>query len=125
MNSDSKGIKVICTTVHKSKGLEYGVVILPNTDLELGKRIKNSIDITFDGEKIGYCLTDEKKNEICNQFYSSDAEIMENRMEESRILYVAMPRAINKFVWYSRSDSSELTWGSMLKELENYANKNI
>ncbi len=125
LNSDSKGIKVICTTVHKSKGLEYGVVILPNTDLELGKRIKNSIDITFDGEKIGYCLTDEKKNEICNQYYSSDAEIMENRMEESRILYVAMTRAINKFVWYSRSDSSELTWGSMLKELENYANKNI
>ena len=28
---DDEGVHVICSTVHKSKGLEYGTVILPYT----------------------------------------------------------------------------------------------
>ena len=32
INTDYDGIRIICTTVHKSKGLEYGTVILPYTN---------------------------------------------------------------------------------------------
>ena len=31
VNEDVSGIKILCTTVHKAKGLEYGTVILPYT----------------------------------------------------------------------------------------------
>lgn len=38
-------------------------------------------------------------------------------MEESRILYVALTRAINKFVWFNKIDSSGNTWGKLLEEI--------
>ena len=38
-------------------------------------------------------------------------------MEETRILYVAMTRAINSFIWFNNIGSSEDNWGQLLKEL--------
>lgn len=113
-------IRVLCTTVHKSKGLEYGLVILPFTDSEIGSIRKNSVDVTYIDGKVGYCLTGDKSVEICNDFYHSALEIKEKQMEEARILYVAMTRAINRFIWFTRTDSNTQSWGSLLKELESY-----
>ena len=38
-------------------------------------------------------------------------------MEESRILYVAMTRAIDNFIWFSNLDAKGENWGKMLKEM--------
>lgn len=115
-------VKVICTTVHKSKGLEYSLVILPFTDKVLGRKMKNSLEITYIEGKVGYCFNNEKKEEIHNEYYSSETEFQENKMEEARIMYVAMTRAINRFIWFTRTDIKDQTWGSLLKELENNGN---
>jgi superfamily I DNA/RNA helicase len=116
LSTDTDGVRVICTTVHKSKGLEYGTVILPFTDGRLGTSKKNSIDVTVVDGQIGYCFTSDYKD-YCNEYYHSETELKENMMEESRILYVALTRAINKFIWFGRVNSEEICWGEMLKEL--------
>lgn len=38
-------------------------------------------------------------------------------MEESRILYVAMTRAIDNFIWFINLDAKGNNWGKMLKEM--------
>lgn len=116
--SDFDDVKVVCLTVHKSKGLEYGTVILPFTTDKLGNRRKGSIEVTFIRGKVGYCLTGSDKNvPVVNEYYPSDSELQETRMEETRILYVAMTRAINSFIWFNNIGSSEDNWGQLLKEL--------
>lgn len=54
---------------------------------------------------------------ICNEYFNTDDEILENEMEESRILYVALTRAINKFVWFNKIDSNGNNWGKLLEEM--------
>lgn len=54
---------------------------------------------------------------IGNEYYSLDAELEETTMEETRILYVAMTRAINNFIWFYQTDSNSYSWSSLLKDL--------
>lgn len=116
INSDDDGIRIICTTVHKSKGLEYGTVILPYTNSAINVPHKNTIDVTCIDGKIGYCFSGEDA-QYCNEYYSLDAELEETTMEETRILYVAMTRAINNFLWFYQTDSKTYNWSSLLKDL--------
>lgn len=118
LNTDFDDVKVVCLTVHKSKGLEYGTVILPMTTDKLGDRKKDSIDVTYIDGKVGYCLVgSDKSAPICNEYYPAVSELQEARMEETRILYVAMTRAINSFIWFNDIGSLEDNWGQLLKEL--------
>ena len=111
-------VKVVCLTVHKSKGLEYGTVIMPLTTDKLGDRKKDSLDVTYIDGNIGYCLVgSDKTTLIFNEFYPAETELQEAHMEETRILYVAMTRAINSFIWFNDIGSSEDNWGQLLKEL--------
>ena len=116
--TDFDDVKVVCLTVHKSKGLEYGTVIMPFTTDKLGDRKKDSIEVTYIDGKVGYCLTgSDKSTPITNEFYPAASELQETKMEETRILYVAMTRAINSFIWFNNIGSSEENWGQLLKEL--------
>lgn len=113
---DTGDVRVKCITIHKSKGLEYGTVILPATDNEIGKSQKKGLELSFADGKIGYCFsTDDKK--YCNNFYQLETETSEMMMEESRILYVAMTRAIDNFIWFLNLDAVGENWGSILKEM--------
>ena len=38
-------------------------------------------------------------------------------MEESRILYVAMTRAIDNFIWFNNIDAKGNNWGKILEEM--------
>jgi len=116
VNIDSNDVRIACLTVHKSKGLEYGTVILPATDESIDKPHKNGIEVTYVDEKIGYCISFEGE-QFYNNYYQTDTEIMENVMEESRILYVAMTRAINNFIWFYNVDAKCNCWSDMLKEM--------
>ena len=113
---DSEDIRVICLTVHKSKGLEYGTVIMPATDEEIDKPHKNGLEVSYIDGKIGYCLS-ANGNQYSNSFYETKTEIKEMMMEESRILYVAMTRAIDNFIWFINLDAKGNNWGEMLKEM--------
>ncbi len=113
---DSEDIRVICLTVHKSKGLEYGTVIMPATDEEIDKPHKNGLEVSYIDDKIGYCLS-ANGSQYSNSFYETKTEIKEMMMEESRILYVAMTRAIDNFIWFINLDAKGNNWGRMLKEM--------
>ena len=116
INIDTNDVRLVCVTVHKSKGLEYGTVILPRTDEEMDKMNKNGIEVTYIDGKIGYCISDNGE-QYYNEYYQAKEEIQETMMEESRILYVAMTRAINNFIWFENLDSNGRNWGGLLKEM--------
>lgn len=116
INIDTNDVRIVCLTVHKSKGLEYGTVILPRTDEEMDKMSRNSIEVTYINGKIGYCISDDGE-QFFNEYYQAQTEIKETMMEESRILYVAMTRAINNFIWFENLDSKGPNWGGLLKEM--------
>lgn len=116
INIDTNNVRLVCMTVHKSKGLEYGTVILPRTDEEMDKMKKNGIEVTYIDGKIGYCIS-ENGDQFYNEYYHAQTEIEETMMEESRILYVAMTRAINNFIWFENLDSNGRNWGELLKEM--------
>jgi len=109
-------VRVVCTTVHKSKGLEYDTVIMPVTTDAIDTMHRNGLDVTFVDGKVGYCLSVDGES-IANEYFYTEDEIDEIEKEESRILYVALTRAINKFFWFHKVDSKGNTWGKLLEEL--------
>lgn len=109
-------VKVVCTTVHKSKGLEYDTVIMPITNDKIDTMHRNGLDITFVDGKVGYCISVDGES-LTNEYFYTDDEIREIEMEEARILYVALTRAINKFYWFNKIDANGNTWGKLLEEM--------
>ena len=109
-------VRLICLTVHKSKGLEYGTVILPCTEDEMDRPRMQGIEMTYIDGKIGYCIS-SGRNHFYNNYYPAKTELLETMREESRILYVAMTRAINNFIWFDDVDSIGNSWGRILREL--------
>lgn len=109
-------VRVVCTTVHKSKGLEYDTVIMPITTDSIDTMHRNGLDVTFVDGKVGYCLSVDGES-MANEYFYTEDEIKEIEREESRILYVALTRAINKFFWFDKVDSKGNTWGKLLGEM--------
>ena len=106
-------IRVVCMTVHASKGLEYDTVILPFTKNKLDSIKKDTVEISTNDNHIGYCFT-FNENRYANQYFDKDSEIEENVKEESRILYVALTRAINKFLWLGKDVNESYNWAKLL-----------
>lgn len=115
-----KDIRILCTTVHKSKGLEYGYVILPFASyaMEKPKRTGMDIIIGLHGD-IGYSFQYEDNRVLRNNNYDYAQEAAERLKEETRILYVAMTRAIRAFSWVELRSSRSLSWQALLREGEN------
>lgn len=109
-------VRIVCTTVHKSKGLEYDTVIMPLTTDSIDTMRRNGLEVTFVDGKVGYCLSVDGES-MANEYFYTEDEIEEIIKEESRILYVALTRAINKFIWFDKVDSKGNTWGKLLEEM--------
>ena len=115
-NCDDGGIKMICTTVHKSKGLEYGTVILPYTDEEIDNICKIKIDANYMQSGLAYTVQFDNKIRETNSHYYFEDEITEQISEESRILYVALTRAIRSCVWIKNLDRQpNISWSTLLE----------
>ena len=118
-NNDNTSVRVICTTIHKSKGLEYGTVMLPFTDEDISKLKMNGVNANMLNGRLSYMIGIKSGNRpemVHNSNYQEDQENTEREKEECRILYVAMTRAIRNFVWFKRiSTNVQNSWGSLLE----------
>lgn len=113
---DDENIQFLCTTIHGSKGLEYGTVILPYTDDDISDIKKVKLDANYSESKLSYTVTFENKVREKNSYYDEMLEVNEQIAEESRILYVALTRAIRNCVWINNLDSNtRISWKTLLE----------
>lgn len=116
-DADEEGIHIMCTTVHKSKGLEYGTVVLPYTAEDISDIRKVKLGANYSKDKLSYTVQFENKVRERNSNYNEDMEKTEQIAEESRILYVALTRAIRNCVWIMNIDKNvSLSWGTLMEE---------
>ena len=98
-------------TIHKSKGLEFPVVILADTAKRFNINYLRS-NISFDDELgIGINVADyENKVKLSSirRDLINEKTTIENRKEEMRVLYVAMTRPINKLIIVGEKDIDKL-----------------
>lgn len=113
---DESGIKILCTTVHKAKGLEYGTVILPFTVQAIDNLKKANTDVNYSNGKLAYSIKVDENKKDCNTNYDSQEEIGQRVCEEARILYVALTRAIRNCIWMKDLDKKpNMSWSSILE----------
>lgn len=112
-------VNVICTTVHKSKGLEYGTVIIPYSNEDISKLKGHGLCVNMIDGKLSYSLSVTNQKAEYSDGFNVETETSEQEQEESRILYVAMTRAIRNFVWLKDLDSNiQTSWGEFLEVME-------
>ena len=107
------------TLVHKSKGLEYGSVILPFCSFAIDKMKRSNLNISTRHEggklEIGYQMNvPEKSLNVRNSFFNEKTEKEERKREEARILYVAMTRAIETFSWIVLDGKKGASWQELI-----------
>ena len=115
----SEDIQVICTTIHKSKGLEYGTVIIPFTNEDISNINVGGLNVNYINGKVSYGLAIKNVGTEHNNDFDEGMEIKEKLQEESRVLYVALTRAIRNFVWIKDLDSDvEDCWANYMEVAE-------
>lgn len=107
---------VVVTTIHKSKGLEYPIVLFPAMRSSK-RRAQTKSDFTFDDE-LGVFTAPASNRRFTAP--GKDTPILPTRLacglrdesrrsqEELRLLYVAMTRAVNAFIALFPYDASAL-----------------
>lgn len=109
-----------CVTVHKAKGLEYGSVILPYCSAAINIMKCSDINVSVmdeNGIKVGYQISTEN-DKYQNDYFDESMEKSERMREETRILYVAMTRAIRTFSWISLNGKNGSCWQNLIWEDE-------
>lgn len=124
-DTEKNPVIVRSITVHKSKGLEYGSVILPycfNRIDQLKKaNLYVSTSLSEHGYQVGYQIKTVDKHIFQNSFFDKKSEESEREREEMRILYVAMTRAIRSFSWIKVDNKNTMSWQKMIWEDEHNA----
>lgn len=105
-DSEEGGVHIICTTVHKSKGLEYGTVILPYTYEDISDTKKVKLEASYNDNKLAYTVLFDNSIRERNSNYNEVTEVDEQIAEEARILYVALTRTIRNCIWINNIDST-------------------
>ena len=114
---ETDDIRVICTTVHKAKGLEYGCVIMPYMGMDIASMKKADLDVYVENDKLAYGIRiGDEPNKKYNSNYDISQEQNERVNEESRVLYVALTRAIRNVVWMRDVKSkSKISWQNLME----------
>lgn len=107
-------------TVHKSKGLEFDTVIIPYTDRKFPSRYNTEILIDPLKREVGWNFVTDKKNpDMSNSLYEKLKmdDIGRTRAEETRILYVAMTRAIHTLICIVPPARDTERWSYLIEEV--------
>lgn len=117
VENETDDIRVICTTVHKAKGLEYGCVIMPYMGMDIASMNKADLDVYVENDKLAYGIRiGDEPNKKYNSNYDISQEQTERVNEESRVLYVALTRAIRNVVWMKDVKSkSKISWQNLME----------
>ncbi|WP_035766760.1 UvrD-helicase domain-containing protein [Butyrivibrio sp. NC2002] len=104
---------VLCMTAHKSKGLEFDTIIIPYTTKRFRTKKDKEIIIEPTDNRVGW---NGEGKDFCNEFYEElhEAQVLKEKREETRILYVAMTRAINRLVIIIPMKPKDDTWASCI-----------
>lgn len=94
LESDSDLVRI--ETIHKSKGLEYPVVILPRTVFMAGKNVVSEVNEIVNDVKVRKFLAEA--TQIRSYLNGQSYAYQEEQMERVRLLYVAMTRASSLLV---------------------------
>ena len=89
---NDSSIKIM--TIHKAKGLEFPVVLLPNLDWSLNP--KDSVFITVDNENVIHTKLTKKNSQPSMALKLYEKEATKVFMDEFNLLYVAMTRPIER-----------------------------
>ena len=111
---------ILCMTVHKSKGLEFDTVILPYMHRRFPDRCSTEIIIDPLKKEVGWhFLFDEKNPDMKNDLYAKlkNTDVQRTREEETRILYVAMTRAINHLICIVHPAKDTERWSYLIEEV--------
>lgn len=118
---------ILCMTVHKAKGLEFDTVIIPFTNRTFPTWDQTEIIIDPVSRRVGWNYTGDKERKnrrlkypaMRNSLYSELKEIdaANSKREETRILYVAMTRAIHNLICIVPDAKNENTWASLIEEV--------
>lgn len=118
---------ILCMTVHKAKGLEFDTVIIPFTNRTFPTWDQTEIIIDPVGRRVGWNYTGDKERKnrrlkypaMRNSLYVELKEIdaASSKREETRILYVAMTRAIHNLICIVPDSKNENTWASLIEEV--------
>ena len=115
-DADEEGVHILCTTVHKSKGLEYGTVILPYTSDDISDIRRVKLEANYSRSKLSYTVLFENKVRERNSNYDESLEKTDQVAEESRVLYVALTRAIRNCIWFLNLDKTvPISWGTLME----------
>jgi ATP-dependent exoDNAse (exonuclease V) beta subunit len=120
-NESEEDIVIKCITVHKSKGMEYGHVVLPYASFVMDKVKNTDLHLTATPNSVGYSLKIAGSERVENDKFSTQIENTERSKEEARVLYVAMTRAIRSFSYIAVEGQNSLNWQSLIRRRSNHA----
>lgn len=108
---------VYIMTVHKSKGLEYDTVIMPAMNGNLIPR--ESTTIMADKKKVAWCYNRNVNEQMKSAWYQElrKETVKKGVAEETRMLYVAMTRAVNNLVLIVNNWDTYESWSSLIRRV--------
>lgn len=108
---------VYIMTVHKSKGLEYDTVIMPSMNGGLIPREQTTI--LSNDEKVAWYYKCNDTSHMNSAWYSElrREAVRKGAEEETRMLYVAMTRAVNKLVLLVNKWDNYESWSSLIRKV--------
>lgn len=108
---------VYIMTVHKSKGLEYDTVIMPAMNGSLIPREQTTI--LANDKKIAWYYKKNTSGHMNSVWYDElrKEAVRKGVEEETRMLYVAMTRAVNKLIMLVNNWDSYESWSSLIRKV--------
>lgn len=108
---------VYIMTVHKSKGLEYDTVIMPAMNGNLIPREQTTILVN--DKKIAWYYKKNTSGHMNSVWYDElrKEAVRKGVEEETRMLYVAMTRAVNKLIMLVNNWDTYESWSSLIRKV--------
>ena len=108
-------------TVHKAKGQEFDLVLIPNTWTQFGapESVATQSSVLAHQDRQGLVWKWSSRSGYCSNTRDpalGDADRRELEKEEARLLYVAMTRARHRLLVFHPGWSSPDSWWSLLRK---------